>query len=68
VTTGVVGPSLYYIGQYFQAGVMAQVPINSASGGHVGVLASVVFYLDDIAPDSLGKPLFGPAQARSGRY
>ena len=68
VTTGVVGPSLYYIGQYFQAGVMAQVPINSASGGHVGVLASVVFYLDDIAPDSLGKPLFGPPQARGSHY
>ncbi len=33
-TTGVVGPSLYYIGQYFEIGVMAQVPINRASGDH----------------------------------
>jgi hypothetical protein len=67
-TTGVFGPSLYYIGNYFEVGVMAQVPINSASGAHVGVLAVVDFFIDDIAPNSLGKPLFGPPQPRSGRY
>jgi len=67
-TTGVVGPSVYYIGQYFEIGVMAQIPVNSASGSHVGALAVVDFFLDDIAPESLGKPLFGAAQARSGHY
>jgi hypothetical protein len=66
-TTGVVGPSLYYIGSYFEVGVMAQFPINAASGKHVGALAVVDFFLDDILPDSLGKPLFGPAQARGIR-
>ncbi len=65
-TTGVFGPSVYYIGQYFEIGVMAQIPINAASGKHVGALAVVDFFLDDIAPDTLGKPLFGPAQARGG--
>ena len=64
ITTGVVGPSLYYIGQYFELGVMAQFPINQASGKHVGALAVLDFFLDDIAPDTLGKPLFGPPQAR----
>ncbi|WP_374546411.1 hypothetical protein [Rhodoblastus sp.] len=63
VTTGVVGPSLYYISNYFQLGVMAQVPISAASGAHVGVMASIDFYLDDIAPTTLGKPLFGAPQA-----
>lgn len=63
-TTGVVGPALYYIGKYFQLGVMAQIPINSASGQHVGVMASVDFYLDDIFPNSLGKPLFSAPVAR----
>ncbi|MGO9674664.1 MAG: hypothetical protein ACLPSF_10955 [Methylocella sp.] len=63
-TTGVVGPSLYYIGQYFEIGVMAQIPINQASGRHVGALAVLDFFIDDILPDSLGKPLFGPPQAR----
>ena len=63
-TTGVVGPSLYYVGRDFEVGVMAQVPINAASGRHPGVLAIVDFFLDDIAPDTIGKPLFGAPQAR----
>lgn len=57
-TTGVVGPSLYWIGKGFQIGVMAQLPINSASGQHMGVMAGLDFYLEDIFPNSLGKPLF----------
>ncbi|MGO9007472.1 MAG: hypothetical protein ACLQIQ_13355 [Beijerinckiaceae bacterium] len=67
-TTGVFGPSVYWIGQYFEIGVMAQIPINEASGKRVGVLGVLDFFLDDIFPDSLGKPLFGPPQARAGRY
>jgi hypothetical protein len=67
-TAGVVGPSVYYIGQYFEVGVMAQVPINEASGKHVGVLAVVDFFLDDIAPTTLGKPLFSPPQTRANTY
>ncbi len=63
-TTGVVGPSVYWIGQYFEVGVMAQFPINEASGKHVGALAIVDFFLDDIAPNSIGKPLFGAPQTR----
>jgi len=66
-TTGVVGPSLYYIGTYFQLGVMAQLPINQASGKHIGAAAVLDFFLDDIAPDTIGRPLFGPPQARPGR-
>lgn len=64
-TTGVVGPSLYYVGSYYEVGVMAQIPINRASGAHPGVMAIVDFFLDDIVPDTLGKPLFGPPQSRS---
>jgi hypothetical protein len=67
ITTGVVGPSLYYIGNYFQLGVMAQLPINQASGKHIGAAAVLDFFLDDIAPDTIGKPLFGPPQPRPGR-
>ncbi|MCX8253184.1 hypothetical protein RHAL1_00747 [Beijerinckiaceae bacterium RH AL1] len=67
-TTGVVGPSLYYIGTYYELGVMMQVPINAASGKHPGVMAILDFFLDDIAPTTLGKPLFGPPQARRTTY
>ncbi len=67
-TTGVIGPSIYYIGSYFELGVMAQFPINEATGKHVGAMAVLDFFLDDIFPDSIGKPLFGPSQARGNRY
>ncbi|HYP56767.1 MAG TPA: hypothetical protein VEQ35_00590 [Beijerinckia sp.] len=67
-TTGIFGPSLYYIGQYFEIGVMAQFPINEASGKHVGARAVVDFFLDDIFPDTIGRPLFGPPQPRTARY
>lgn len=67
-TTGVFGPSLYYIGQSFELGVMAQIPINQASGKGVGASAILDIFLDDLLPDSLGKPLIGPAQSRTARY
>lgn len=67
-TTGVVGPSLYYIGQYFEIGVMAQIPINRASGDHVGALAVLDIFLDDVAPTSLGKPLFSAPLSPLARY
>ncbi len=63
-TTGIIGPSLYYVGSTFEVGVMAQVPINRASGLHPGVMAILDFFLDDIAPDTIGKPLSGPPQSR----
>jgi len=47
---------------------MAQFPINEATGKHVGAVAVLDFFLDDIFPDSIGKPLFGPSQARGNRY
>ena len=67
-TTGVVGPSIYYIGQYFEVGLMAQIPVNAASGRHVGALAVIDFFLDDIAPDTLGKPLFGAPPSRAANF
>ena len=67
-TTGVVGPSLYYIGQYFEVGVMAQIPINRASGYHPGVLAVLDIFLDDVAPTSLGKPLFSAPLSPLARH
>jgi hypothetical protein len=69
-TTGVYGPGLYYIGRLgpvtFELGAVAAIPINRASGRHVGALAILDFFLDDTLPDSLGKPLFGPRQPRVG--
>jgi hypothetical protein len=62
-TTGTVNPGVIWIGKYFQVGLEAIVPINRASGTGVGVLAQLHLYLDDIFPTSIGKPIFGSANA-----
>jgi hypothetical protein len=58
-TTGTVNPGIIWSGQYVQLAIEAQIPINSRSGHGVGWIAQVHFYLDDIFPSSIGKPLFG---------
>ena len=51
---------MIYLGATYQVGVEAIVPLNSASGHGVGAVFSVDLYLDDILPNSLGRPLFNP--------
>lgn len=67
-TTGTWGPGVYYLGRLgpvsFEVGAVAQIPINSASGRHVGALGILDFFFDDMFPDSIGKPIFGPPQPR----
>ena len=64
-----VQPGGFYIGRLgplsFELGAEAVIPINHASGRHVGAMAVLDFFLDDIFPDTLGRPLFGPAQPRA---
>lgn len=57
-TTGFVNPGITWVGKTMQVGIEAQIPINERSGNHVGVLGLVHFFLDDLFPKSLGKPLF----------
>ncbi|MCI0467040.1 MAG: hypothetical protein L0Y57_08555 [Beijerinckiaceae bacterium] len=59
-TTGFVAPGILYASRYFQLAAEALIPINAASGKHVGVIAQLHFYLDDIFPDSIGRPIFAP--------
>ena len=62
-TTGTVTPGVIWIGKYFQVGLEAIIPVNRASGTGVGVLAQLHFYLDDLFPNSLGRPLFASMSA-----
>ncbi len=57
-TTGTVNPGLIWSGRYVQVGLEAIIPINRATGHNLGVAAQLHFYVDDIFPNSLGKPLF----------
>jgi hypothetical protein len=66
-TIGIVAPGVIYATRYFQIGAEALIPINGASGKHVGVVAQLNLYLDDIFPDSIGRPIFAPAGFASSR-
>ena len=57
-TTGTINPGFIWSGQQFQFGMEAIIPINDRSGRDVGVVGQLHFYLDDIFPRSIGKPLF----------
>ena len=58
-TTGTINPGVIWSSKYVQFGVEAVVPINERTGESVGVIGQVHFYLDDLFPRSLGRPLFG---------
>ncbi len=58
-TTGTINPGVLWFGKYFQLGIEAVMPMNSASGKNVGVLGQIHFFLDDLFPRTLGRPLFG---------
>ena len=59
ITTGTIQPGVIYEADTWQLAVEALIPANGASGRNVGAVAELHFFLDDIFPDSLGKPLFG---------
>jgi hypothetical protein len=58
-TTGTINPGLIWAGKYFQVGAEAMIPVNSRKGSNVGVIAQLHFFLDDLFPHSIGRPIFG---------
>jgi hypothetical protein len=58
-TLGTINPGVIWSSKYVQFGVEAVIPINERTGDSVGVIGQVHFYLDDLFPRSLGRPLFG---------
>jgi hypothetical protein len=57
-TTGTINPGVLWSGRHFQLGAEAIIPMNGASGDNVGATLQLHFYVDDIFPHSLGRPLF----------
>jgi hypothetical protein len=57
-TTGTVNPGVIWAGQNIQLAVEAVVPVNRRMGGSVGWIAQLHFFLDDLFPQSLGRPIF----------
>jgi hypothetical protein len=57
-TTGTINPGVIWSGKYFQIGAEAVIPVNSRTGSDVGFIGQLHFYLDDLFPHSIGRPLF----------
>jgi hypothetical protein len=58
-TIGTINPGMIWSGRQFQLGIEAIIPATRGAGKNIGVIAQVHFYLDDIFPMSLGRPLIG---------
>jgi hypothetical protein len=57
-TTGTINPGVIWAGRRFQLGAEALIPVNAASGRHVGAIVQVHVFLDDLFPHSVGKPIW----------
>lgn len=66
VTTGTINPGILYIGDSYQLGVEAIIPVNRQSGTGIGVIGQVHFFLDDLFPTTLGRPIFGSRVSMEG--
>ncbi len=58
-TTGTIQPGAIYMANTWQFALEAIIPMNAESGRGIGAVGELHFFLDDIFPDSLGKPIFG---------
>ena len=61
-TTGTINPGVIWSGQRVQLAAEAMIPVNRASGHGTGFIAQLHFYIDDLFPHSLGRPIFGGRQ------
>lgn len=57
-TTGTINPGVIWVGEAFQFGLEAIVPINERSGDDIGMRAQIHFYLGNLFPNTIGKPIF----------
>jgi len=57
MTTGTVQPGVIWAGQTFQVGAEMIIPTNSLSGHGIGSVVQLHFYLDDLFPHSIGRPI-----------
>lgn len=62
-TTGTINPGVIWLGERFQLGLEAIIPANGRTGHRVGAVFQLQFVLDELFPNSLGKPVFGDRPA-----
>jgi hypothetical protein len=54
---GAIQPGVVYMADKWQIAIEAVIPVNGASGHGAG-MASLDLFLDDIFPNTIGKPIF----------
>lgn len=57
--TGVIAPGVIWSGQYYQIGTELIIPYGEGQGHGIGGLVQFHLYLDDIFPNTVGRPLLG---------
>ena len=57
-TTWTVAPGVIYLAQWGEVGLEALIPANRTTGTTVGAVALFHIFLDDLMPNTLGKPIF----------
>jgi hypothetical protein len=55
---GTLNPGVLIAGKFMQFGIEAVIPVGK-TGGKTGVVAQLHFFLDDLFPTTVGKPLLG---------
>ena len=58
-TQYLIGTGINYTAQSYAVTVEALIPGNKQTGSHVGVIAQLHLYFDDLFPTYLGKPIVG---------
>jgi hypothetical protein len=57
-TTGTVNPGVTWIGKHMELGIAVEIPMNPRSGTGTGVFALFHLFIDDLFPQSIGRPIF----------
>jgi hypothetical protein len=57
-TSGTVNPGIAWIGKYSELGIAAEIPMNPRSGTGTGVFVLFHLFIDDLFPNSIGRPIF----------
>lgn len=52
-----IAPGILYATDSWQFGIEALIPGNAGTGSHIGVIAQIHLFFDDLFPNSLGKPV-----------
>jgi hypothetical protein len=57
-TSVTASPGIAYVADNYQIAAELIVPLNREAGRNVGVMVKLLLFMDDVAPNLFGKPVF----------